>query len=110
MNFHQRALSYVNQIPTGKVATYGQIAALAGSPRAARQVGFALRRLTINENHVPWWRVINSQGYISINHGGGPEKVIQRDLLEAEGIIVNDALHIDLATYLWRPIKTVRDE
>lgn len=102
MSFRQQVYSLVRQIPSGKVATYGQIAALVGNPRASRQVGFALRSLGITEADVPWWRVVNKQGYISINHGqGGAEKEIQRQLLSQEGIIITDDLIVNLAEYLW---------
>jgi methylated-DNA-protein-cysteine methyltransferase-like protein len=102
MNFFQIVYNIVRQIPAGKVATYGQVALLAGSPRAARQVGYALRALGLNEENIPWWRVVNREGYLSINHGnGGVEKEIQKNLLEAEGVVVSPELQIDVAQYLW---------
>jgi methylated-DNA-protein-cysteine methyltransferase related protein len=104
MTFRERVYQVVKSIPKGKVTTYGEVAGIIGSPRAARQVGFALRSLTIEETEVPWWRVINSKGYISINHGdGGVEKDIQRDLLKADGIEVGENYTIELADYLWHP-------
>lgn len=83
--FRQRVLGLVAQIPEGKVATYGQIALLAGHPRAARQVGAVLRGLSAEAAEtVPWQRVINVRGCISTYKIGTGE--LQRALLEAEGV------------------------
>lgn len=102
MNFFQIVYNLVRQIPVGKVATYGQIALFAGSPRAARQVGYALRALGLNEENVPWWRVVNRNGYLSINHGsGGLEKEVQADMLRAEGVEVSAEMQLDLPRYIW---------
>lgn len=102
MNFRELVYEQVFTIPYGKVATYGQIAAMIGSPMAARQVGYALRVLTVHEHEIPWWRVVNSKGYLSINHGTGlPEKTEQKELLESEGVVVSDDFEIDLQKYLW---------
>lgn len=103
MNFFEEVYAEVLKIPYGQVATYGQIAHLAGSPRAARQVGYALRALKLGEQRVPWWRVVNREGYLSINHGeAGLEKEIQRDLLISEGIEVNDHYRLDLDKYRYQ--------
>ncbi len=106
MNFYQRVYQIVKQIPYGRVATYGQIAALAGSPRAARQVGWALHALTDQQlKQIPWHRVINSRGYISTTcqqHSA----LLQKKLLEQEGIKVKknkQNWQINLNQYLWRP-------
>ncbi len=91
----------VCRIPAGQVATYGQVAALSGMPRAARQVGWALSALR-EEDDVPWHRVINAQGEISPR--GGPEIVdLQRSLLESEGVIFNPRGRIDLERFAWAP-------
>jgi methylated-DNA-protein-cysteine methyltransferase-like protein len=91
----------VCRIPAGQVATYGQIAALSGMPRAARQVGWALSALR-EEDDVPWHRVINAQGEISPR--GGPEIVdMQRALLESEGIEFSARGRVDLDCYAWVP-------
>jgi methylated-DNA-protein-cysteine methyltransferase-like protein len=105
MSFYISVYNLVRQIPRGQVASYGQIASLAGTPRAARQVGFALRSLGLGEHDVPWWRVVNKEGYLSINHNqGGEEKEVQRLNLEAEGVEVGDDFQIkNLAKFLWRP-------
>lgn len=100
-DFRERVLTTVCDIPKGQVATYGQVAAMAGSPGAARAVGLVLRGLTIDEEEVPWWRVVNSQGYLTINHQmGGVEKQLQKDLLEIDGVEVID-LRVDIARYLY---------
>ena len=91
----------VNQIPFGKVATYGQIATLAGSPGQARQVGYALNSLP--ENHdVPWQRVINAKGCISPRANPIFED-IQQQILESEGVAFDVKGRIDLSIYQWKP-------
>ena len=88
----------VCQIPTGKVATYGQVARLVGGC-TARMVGYALSALKDGrEPEVPWQRVINAQGRISM-HGIGSS--IQRMLLEEEGIEFDQQDTVDLHKYLW---------
>jgi methylated-DNA-protein-cysteine methyltransferase-like protein len=71
-DFHQRVRQVIKRIPKGKVATYGQIALLAGDPRAARQVAWVLNSSS-KRDKLPWHRVINSQGKISLPKGGGYE-------------------------------------
>ncbi len=89
----------VRRIPRGKVATYGQIARLAGLGRSARQVGYALFRLPEN-TRVPWQRVVNAQATVSpLPFLGGPE--IQRAKLEAEGIRFDANGRIDFAKFRW---------
>ncbi|MBI2624605.1 methylated-DNA--[protein]-cysteine S-methyltransferase [Candidatus Parcubacteria bacterium] len=104
MNFYERVYRLARKIPRGRVMTYGQIAALISTPRAARVVGFAMRALPENTD-VPWPRVINSQGRISIvNWRWRPKD--QARFLRAEGIKVqkrNDGFWIDLDKYLWVP-------
>ena len=96
-NFSERVWQIIVAIPKGKVTTYGDIALLAGSPRAARQVGGVLRRLP-EGSKLPWFRVINRHGRISLQ---GDDLFRQRDALEAEGIEVSDAGEIDLEKYRW---------
>lgn len=104
MGFRKIVIDVVCSIPKGKVATYGQIASMAGNSRASRQVGFALRSLGLEEAKVPWWRVVNKQGFISINLGdGGMEKLIQKDLLQSEGVEFTDELTVAMPQYLWIP-------
>ncbi len=100
-SFFEQVYAVVRQIPHGKVASYGQIAALLGHPRAARTVGWALASLAEREeNDVPWQRVINSQGRISISnlrHSADE----QRMLLEAEGVEFDAAGYVDWQRFGW---------
>jgi len=89
----------IHQIPCGKVTTYGEIAKLAGYPGYARHVGKALGNLP-KDSTLPWFRVINSQGKISLK---GEDLVRQRELLIAEDIKVSINGKISLRTYLWCP-------
>ena len=97
-SFQQRIWQIVAAIPAGQVATYGDVALLAGSPRAARQVGGVLSRLPQGST-LPWHRVVNRHGAISLQGDG---LFRQRDALEAEGVEVSDDGHIDLEAYRWR--------
>ena len=103
--FRRRVLQLVARIPKGRVATYGQIAALAGHPRRARHVGQALGGP--HPRTLPWHRVINAQGRVSPRAGeatqkGPPPERRQQRLLEAEGVIFNNGA-VDLEHYRWRP-------
>jgi len=99
---YDRIYEITRQIPRGKVATYGQIADLAGLPGRARVVGYALYRVAPDDTAIPWQRVINAKGKISYDARRGGNDSLQRNLLEAEGIhFARDK--IDLATYQWRP-------
>lgn len=106
-NFYQQVYQVVQRIPPGKVTSYGRIAAMLGRPNAARAVGYALSALRDADSGarytsatVPWQRVINSQGRISIRHRDVTANK-QAELLRAEGVTVSDTLHIDLDVYLW---------
>ena len=94
----------VRRIPRGRVATYGQVAELAGIPRQARQVGYALHALEWGSN-VPWHRVINARGEISMRKAPGADSV-QRQLLEREGVIFDAAGRVSLAGLRWRPRRS----
>jgi len=97
--FFSRVYAIVRKIPSGKVATYGQIARALGAPGAARTVGWAMRACPAN---VPWHRVVNARGEISLRPTTGyPE---QRARLKAEGVRFNRAGKIDLAKYGWQRI------
>ncbi len=92
----------VRLIPEGRVATYGQIAALANRPRNARQVGNALARL--NGHDVPWHRVVNVRGSISERGLDPLESVeLQRFLLQEEGVVFDRRGRIDLDRFGWKP-------
>lgn len=96
--FQQRIWQIVAAIPAGRVTTYGDVALLAGSPRAARQVGGVLSRLPEGTT-LPWHRVVNRHGTISLQ---GDRLLRQRDALEAEGIEVSNDGQLDLEAYRWR--------
>ena len=89
----------VRQIPPGRVATYGQIADLAGRPRQARQVGYALA-VAPDNLVIPWHRVINAQGRVS-GRGETGRATLQRGLLEAEGVAFDEAGRVDLRQLRW---------
>ena len=91
----------VRRIPRGKVATYGQIARLAGLGGDARQVGYALHALPAG-SRVPWHRVINARGGISLHPSTGGD-VTQRLLLEKEGVRFNAAGRTDIERFGWKP-------
>ena len=90
--FVARVLAIVRAIPEGRVASYGQVATLAGSPRAARAVGGVLKAHVEPASDVPWQRVINAAGRISFKGDTG-RAWLQRSLLEAEGVrFLDDAV------------------
>jgi len=98
---YERIYAVVRQIPRGKVASYGRIAALAGLPGRARQVGYALHALPTT-NRVPWHRVINARGEISLPLADGHGR-LQRALLERERVKFDSAGRVDLERYGWEP-------
>ena len=97
----QRIYAVVRRIPRGRVATYGQIAKLAGMPGHARQVGYALAALT-EDDRVPWHRVLNAQGRISLRGAPGWDDV-QRQLLRREGVAFDREGRTSLARFQWKP-------
>ena len=103
-NFYEQVYALVRQVPCGYVVTYGQVAALLGSPQAARAVGYALRFLHAT-TAVPWHRVINHQGRISPRYPA-ESPYLQRLLLEAEGVQFDADDRVDLARYRWHPDGT----
>lgn len=106
--FFEQVHLVVSCIPPGKVATYGQIARLLGAPHAARTVGWALRAAP-DDKDVPWQRVINARGTISLG-AGGHGAAIQQALLEAEGVVFDEQGRIDLNVYGWRGLDLVERE
>jgi methylated-DNA-protein-cysteine methyltransferase-like protein len=96
--FSDKAIQLILSIPEGKVATYGQIARLAGRPRAARRVAYLLNSSS-DKYKLPWHRVINSQGKVSERPGGGQKRQIKA--LRKEGIKVDAKGGIDLNRYGW---------
>jgi methylated-DNA-protein-cysteine methyltransferase-like protein len=98
-----RIYAVVRKIPRGKVATYGQIAVLAGLKGHARQVGYALHDLPTGSS-LPWHRVINAQGRVS--QRAEPSYVgIQQRLLEAEGVEIGHGERISFKRFGWKPRK-----
>jgi len=98
----QRVWQLVARIPTAQLATYGQVAELLGAWGRARQVGWALRRLPL-PSAIPWHRVVNARGCISITPSREGSDWIQRDLLLAEGIPVDAQGRLPLARFRWHP-------
>jgi alkylated DNA nucleotide flippase Atl1/3-methyladenine DNA glycosylase AlkD len=100
-SLHQRIHAVVARVPRGRVATYGQVAALAGLPRHARLVGYALHALP-EGSELPWQRVINSRGEVSPRAMPGWDGY-QRHLLEEEGVRFDAAGRVSLKRFLWEP-------
>ena len=99
---YRRIYATVRRIPRGRVATYGQIARLAGIPRHARQVGYALAALRDGDaDTVPWHRVVNAKGEVSRRSTPGSDE-LQRVLLESERVAFDSLGRIDLRKFLWR--------
>lgn len=99
-DFYERVVRLIRSIPEGRVATYGQIADYAGNPRAAREVAYILHSSSDKED-LPWQRVINSKGRISMKPGRGYE--MQKKMLEDEGVEFEEGDHVDLERFLWQP-------
>jgi methylated-DNA-protein-cysteine methyltransferase-like protein len=100
-SIYQTIYRIVRRIPRGRVATYGQVAQLAGLRGHARQVGYALHALPDGQS-LPWQRVVNAQGSISLRSRNDNHQ-FQRLLLEAEGIRFDRRGRINLERYRWRP-------
>jgi methylated-DNA-protein-cysteine methyltransferase-like protein len=98
---YERIYHAVYRIPAGCVATYGQIAALAGFPRRARQVGYALA--AGGPEDLPWHRVVNAKGEISRRADPAGHEDLQRRLLESEGVEFSTRGNISLQRFRWRP-------
>ena len=101
-----RIYAAVRRIPRGRVATYGQVAELAGLGGHARQVGYALHDLPSGSD-VPWHRVINAKGEISPRSAGDSHE-LQRLLLAAEGIEISLAGKIDLKQFGWKSKRVMK--
>jgi methylated-DNA-protein-cysteine methyltransferase-like protein len=111
--FNESVYNLVRQIPAGRVATYGQVAALLPTPagvnlrqyeaQGPRWVGAAM---AVAPADVPWQRVINAQGKISLRGGDGPR--IQRERLEAEGVQFDEKERVNFKQYLWERVRAAR--
>lgn len=102
--FTEQVINFISQIPVGKVIAYGQIARFCGKPSAARQVVRILKTYTPKLD-LPWHRVINSKGMISLGKGNGYEE--QKSLLLMEGVIFDERDKIDLDLYGWNFLEEV---
>ena len=98
---NERIWATICDIPEGQVASYGQIAEIAGIPRGARQVGYALRHLPKGHN-VPWYRVIQASGRIAFDVGTRPFKE-QKRRLGREKVVVHYG-RVDMMKYRWQPV------
>lgn len=103
--FQQAVVDIVNLVPHGHVVSYGQVATYAGIPRAARQVGWILRGIETKAD-IPWWRVINNEGRISIKGNIYNTPRIQKQLLEQEGVHVTEDFEIDIERYRFKASVT----
>lgn len=101
-NFRQKVEAYVAQIPHGRVMTYGQLAALAGSAFAARVVGGIAH---FGDPDLPWQRVVNKQGGLASGYPGG--KAGHKSALEEEGYVVSDDYIVNVAELLWWPPESI---
>lgn len=99
VSFKDKVIQIVRMIPVGKVASYGQVSLYCGLPRAAREVGWTLKA---TEEDLPWWRVVNNSGRISIDGNWNADKPTQKKLLEGEGVIVNEDFTFDIKEYRWK--------
>ena len=99
---YRRIYAAVRRIPRGRVATYGDVARLAGMPRQPRLVGYALHA-TPDSVRIPWHRVVNAQGKISTGRGVAGGELPQRFRLEREGVLFGPSGRIPLETYRWKP-------
>lgn len=97
-NFSDRVEELVRQIPRGRVMTYGQIAALAGSAYAARIVGGIAH---FGDPSLPWQRVVNKKGGLASGYPGGRDG--HKQVLEAEGVLVSDDFYVNVTELLWWP-------
>ncbi|CAN5894383.1 MGMT family protein [soil metagenome] len=98
-SFTERVYAMVGRVPRGRIVSYGGVGALLGQPRAARGVGQALHALP-DESDVPWWRVVNRNGEISIR--GFPHAAqLQRAMLEAEGVRFDGHGRADWKRFGW---------
>lgn len=95
--FTKAVIRIVNLVPRGRVVSYGQVAAYVGVPRAARAVGQVLRQ-SLDES-LPWWRVVNNSGRISIKGNFYADANMQRELLRKEGINVTEVYTLSMKQY-----------
>ena len=97
---YERIYTVARQIPPGKLSAYGQIAAIVGKGCTAREVGYAMAAVKADDKLTPWHRVINAKGQISNRGGMGP--IIQREMLEREGVTFNAKDQVNFEQVGWR--------
>lgn len=95
--FHDKVYEVVKRVPAGRVATYGDVATVLGSPRVARHVGWALAAV-VDRPDVPWHRIINAKGTISARGDVG-RVTVQQQRLEEEGVVFDDRGRVDLKVF-----------
>lgn len=100
--FTEKAIQVIQEIPSGKIMTYGQVAAYAGSPRGARQISRLLHSVSSKYN-LPWHRIVNAQGKIVLQDE--ESRFTQRSLLQKEGVIVDGGGKIDVNRYRYNPYE-----
>lgn len=98
--FKDKVIQIVCSVPRGKVVSYGQVAAYAGLPRVAREVGWVMSELG---EVTPWWRVVNNKGYISIRGNLTADKERQASLLILEGVPVDEDFRLPIEDYRFKP-------
>ena len=101
MSSYDRIYRVILRVPRGRVTTYGTVARLAGLPGQPRLVGYALHSLGSAGAMIPWHRVINAQGKLSLEEAGASSGLTQRMRLQQEGVTVNAAGRVDLARFGW---------
>lgn len=104
--FKQKVLQAVKSVPYGKVASYGQIALYVGVPRGARQVGWILRG-TEGGMDIPWWRIVNNAGKITIKGNLLNDKELQKKLLNSEGVEVSEDFTLDIEKHRFHAGRTL---
>ncbi|MBN2039432.1 MAG: MGMT family protein [Spirochaetes bacterium] len=100
--FTHKVIDIIRNIPEGKILSYGIIAYMAGNPKGARRVSWILHSMSEKYN-LPWWRVVNSKGIISIKTEEGIE--LQKKKLKKEGVRFTEDCQIDLNFYVWKKFK-----
>lgn len=105
-SFFERVYQVVKQIPYGSITTYGAIAKVLGSPKSARMVGWALNA-SHGDTAIPAHRVVNRQGLLTGKHHFQGKNLMQQ-LLENEGVVVEDNKIVDMQRYFWDPSSLVK--
>ena len=105
MDFKAKVINFVQSVPKGKVVSYGQVAAVCGKPRGAREVGRMLSSIDTLQNVTPWWRVLNNRGVISIKGNWTANKELQAELLKKEGVEVSKDLILEIERYRFRKVR-----